>query len=303
MSQVLVAGATGALGRHIVAELRRRGHGVRVLSRSLERARGLGIRDEDIVVADALTEPEQLARAVQGTDRVVSTLGAPVSPGLSSRAGFTHVDVRANLALLAAARAARVPRFVYVSTHGGPDLDDVRYVTAHRRVEAALAAARGSLSSTSVRPTGYFSALAAFLDMAKKGPLPLLGGKDARSNPIHDEDLARVVVEQLDEGPLVVEAGGPDVLTRADMGALAFRALGKEPRFRVVPGGIVRFLARVIRPVHPRLGELLEFIERLHRVDAVAEVRGTRSLEAFFRERAAATETRDEVPTLSAAPR
>lgn len=298
MQRVLVAGATGALGKRIVDELKQRGHEVRALSRSRERALALGLRDEEIVVADACASADALAEAVKGTDRVVSALGAPVTPSLGARASFFDVDTRANLHLLEAARAASVPRFVYVSTAGRGAVEEARYVLAHRQVEEALERARADLSSTAVRPTGYFSALGSFVDMARKGTLPLLGGGDARSNPIHDEDLARVVVDHLDEGPPVVEAGGPEVLTRFEMGALAFEALDMEPRFRVVPAGAVRFIGGVMGLVHPRMGELLEFYERLHRVDVVAPTRGARTLGAYFRERARAA------PRLvSAAPR
>lgn len=76
---VLVTGATGFTGWHTAARLRSQGHRVRALVRSLEKARThlgpLGLGDDDFVVGD-MTDPEAVARALDGCDAVVHAAAA-----------------------------------------------------------------------------------------------------------------------------------------------------------------------------------------------------------------------------------
>jgi len=71
---VLVVGATGSIGRLVVAEALRQGHAVRALVRNAARASGLPPQAQ-LVVGD-LTRAETLATAVEGIDAVVFTHGS-----------------------------------------------------------------------------------------------------------------------------------------------------------------------------------------------------------------------------------
>jgi uncharacterized protein YbjT (DUF2867 family) len=75
---VLVVGATGSIGRHVVATSIRAGHHTRALVRSTSRARGLDPAAE-IVVGD-LTDAATLTAAVDGIDAVVFTHGDNSNP-------------------------------------------------------------------------------------------------------------------------------------------------------------------------------------------------------------------------------
>ena len=83
---VLVVGATGSIGRHVVAEAVAAGHRVRALVRDPLKAEQV-LAGAEIVVGD-VTRPETLATAVEGIDAVVQTLG---SDGLS-KVGARAVD-------------------------------------------------------------------------------------------------------------------------------------------------------------------------------------------------------------------
>ncbi len=71
---VLVVGATGSIGKLVVAEALRQGHTVRALVRDAARARGLP-QQAQLVVGD-LTRTETLSAAVDGVDAVVFTHGS-----------------------------------------------------------------------------------------------------------------------------------------------------------------------------------------------------------------------------------
>ncbi len=72
--KVLVTGATGFVGAHTVAELRRSGHAVRLLARVQQRVPAalepLGVEGTETVLGD-VTDPSSVERALNGCDSVV----------------------------------------------------------------------------------------------------------------------------------------------------------------------------------------------------------------------------------------
>ena len=99
---VLVIGATGSIGRLVVAEARKQGYATRALVRAPERGRRLG-PDVDLVVGD-VTRPETLVAAVEGVDAVIFTHG---SDG-GGKVGSETVDYGAVRNVLEALRGQRV---------------------------------------------------------------------------------------------------------------------------------------------------------------------------------------------------
>ncbi|QUP56041.1 NAD(P)H-binding protein (plasmid) [Ralstonia syzygii] len=72
--KILVVGATGSIGRLVVAQALRQGHAVRALVRDLARAGSLPEQVQRVV--GDLTRPETLAAAVDGIDAIVLTHGS-----------------------------------------------------------------------------------------------------------------------------------------------------------------------------------------------------------------------------------
>jgi uncharacterized protein YbjT (DUF2867 family) len=290
MQQVLVAGGAGALGAHVVRLLKARGYWVRVLTRRRERAGALGA--DEVVVADA-TRPETLAGVCRDVDVVVSSLGQSVSPRFDClRPGYHAVDYVGNHALLQQAREAKVGRFVYVSVFGAYESARGAYLKAHADIGREVR--QSGLGYAIVEPTGFFSAYRAFFNLARSGTAVLLGDGRARTNPIHDADLAEVCVEAVashEEGD--VPAGGPDTLTRREVFELAFAALDRKPRIFRAPAGMPGLLGTLMHPFAPRPAELMEFVGHINRSDAVAPVRGTRRLADHYRDLADAPLTPD----------
>jgi uncharacterized protein YbjT (DUF2867 family) len=279
--RVLVAGATGALGSKVADELVRRGFAVRGLTRDKSKAKGL----IEVYEGDAL-KPPSLTGAADGCSFVFSALGASVSPSFSAgREAFTSLDVRGNQALIDEAVRAKVKRFVYVSVHHDEKLGRTAYVRAHEEVVRRLKAS--GLDWVVVRPTGFFSALGALVDMARKGSVPSLGDGGAKSNPIDDRDLAALCADACEGTEKEIACGGPEVLSRNQMAEAAFAALGKPLKLQKAPVAVAKAAAVLMRPFHPRMAQLTEFIAALSEGDVVAPVRGTRRLSDYFKELAA----------------
>jgi len=110
-STVLVTGASGFLGQHVLAALRERGHHVRAMVRFPRLSEEW--QDVEEVVA-ALGDDASIAQALEGADAVVHCAARVARSG--NRADFFRDNVSGTSHLLAAAAAAGVKRFVHVSS-------------------------------------------------------------------------------------------------------------------------------------------------------------------------------------------
>lgn len=247
----IVIGARGALGKHVCAELAGRGHAVTAAKRG---------------------------ERIEAADVIVNCAGASMALGLGHGwRGYRAVDVPVGLAAIEAAKRCRA-RLVYVAVHHPPELRACTYVAAHERVAEAMAGMNGCV----VRATGFFSAFASFLPMARRGWLMDVGAGTPRTNPIDERDLSRVVVDAALGREREISAGGPDVMTRAEIMNIVAAAAGRRVRIVRTPIWAARVGSWALRAVHPRMGQLTEFATYLARYDVVAPQVGTRHLSEYF---------------------
>jgi uncharacterized protein YbjT (DUF2867 family) len=280
MSHVLVAGASGQLGRGIVRQLATRGHRVRALTRH-----GSSIDGAELAMADA-ARPETLPQALAGVEVVVSALGQLMAlKPLPEKRPFAAIDHLANRNLLEAAKTAGVRRFVYVSLFGAAELDSA-YTRAHEAFVAELQAS--GIEHTVMRPTGFFATFAAAIATQRSGWAVVFGNGQSRTNPIHEGDLAVLCADAISsETPREIPCGGPDVLSRNEIARLGFAALRRNGRILHAPPALGRVMAAAAHLVDARLAELLEFGIAAQTHDGVAPQRGTRRLIEYLREAAA----------------
>jgi nucleoside-diphosphate-sugar epimerase len=111
----LLTGATGFLGHHLAARLKRDGRTLRTIVRPGTDLHRIPPEIGEIVWGD-LSEPDTVRKALAGVDVVFHT-AARVSGG-GGRDAFARDNVAAVEALLRAAEAAGVRRFVHVSSAG-----------------------------------------------------------------------------------------------------------------------------------------------------------------------------------------
>jgi uncharacterized protein YbjT (DUF2867 family) len=112
MKPILVAGATGGVGSHIVRKLLDRGAAVRVLVRDAAKARKMFGDGAAIVVGDT-RNPETLGAALEGARAVICATGSGTPLGDNTPEKVDYEGVR-NLA--EAAKTAGVEQFVLVSS-------------------------------------------------------------------------------------------------------------------------------------------------------------------------------------------
>lgn len=246
MKTVLIAGATGYLGQHLVATYLNRGWKVLALVRNSQRAHELGLAADKLIVAQA-TDPETLRGTMAGVDLVISAVGITRQrDGLDYR----DVDYQANVNLLREAVAAGVSRFCYIHLLNAEAMLQVPLVAAKQAFVQTLRAA--PVKSTVICPSGYFSDMEDFLSMARSGRVWLFGDGGLKINPIHGADLADATAEVVDAGMETREVGGPDVLSQKDLARLAFLALGRPASITCLPDWTRRLALRLLPWVTPR---------------------------------------------------
>ncbi len=126
--KVLVAGASGFVGRRLVPALVEAGHEVRAMTRHPERYEGAG----EPVKGD-VQDPGSLAAAVEGCDAAYYLVHSLSSPN------FEEDDAAAARAFAAAAAGARLGRIVYLGGLGSDDDRLSAHLRSRRKVEKLLA--------------------------------------------------------------------------------------------------------------------------------------------------------------------
>ena len=105
--RILVTGGTGALGSQVVTRLLAKGHDVRVMSRYADATVPDGVE----VAQAELRTGDGLVAAVDGVDAIAHCATNPIQ-------NFRETDLEGTRRLLAAAKAARVGNFFYISIVG-----------------------------------------------------------------------------------------------------------------------------------------------------------------------------------------
>jgi uncharacterized protein YbjT (DUF2867 family) len=257
---VLVVGATGALGRPAVKLLRDRGVAVRALSRHPAQAVDLAALGAEMVAGD-LTDPTSLQRACRGATRVLACAHGMLGRG---RWRSQAVDDAGHRALLAAARAAGVERFVYTSGMGVHDGHPIDFFRTKAAIEGAVR--DSGMAFAILRPSAFmehhvheFNGKA----VLAKGKAQLIGPGTKPRNFVAGSDVAQFAVRALLDEPLPftsLDIGGHDHFSGLDIARLYAQAAGIEPRVSHLPAGVAAVLSALARPLHPGLARVMRLM-------------------------------------------
>jgi uncharacterized protein YbjT (DUF2867 family) len=276
MKRVLVAGATGYLGHFVVRELKSRGYFVRALARTPGKLDDINGQINEIRIGQ-VTMPETLTGVCDSIDCVFSSIGITKQ---RDKLTFKDVDYQGNKNLLDLAGKAGVRKFVYVSVLDGPNLCHLDIVKAHEDFVEELKSS--GLDYAVLRPTGYFSDMGQFYEMARKGRVYLFGSGNNRVNPIHGADLAASCVDAIEETRQEIDLGGPETLSWREIAELTFAAQNKPARITSVPVWIMSSVIFVTRLFSRHSAELLAFFTTMATRDVVGPPTGSHTLSAYY---------------------
>jgi len=280
MKRILVAGATGYLGRNVVKVLKDRGYWVRALGRSKARLDPIKEFADELCIGE-VTDPASLDGLCDGIDAVFSSVGIT-----RQKDGLTYedVDYRGNRNLLTVAEASDVSKFVYVHVLNAEKLEHVAMVQAKQAFVDKLK--QSSLDHTVICPTGFFSDMEEFLSMARSGRVYLFGDGSNQINPIHGADLAEVCADAFENASSQINVGGPEVLTYRQIAELALDVLGQREKITCIPKPLVSAIAGALRWLTPaKVYGPIQFMASVMTMDVIGELHGQRRLADHFRDR------------------
>ena len=247
INTVCIIGGAGFVGSSIADVACAAGYRVRVVTRSLGRARDLTVLPTlELMVADVASE-KGLDRAVDGMDAVVNLAGI-LNPRGRETFAAVHVDLPRRIGH--AARKAGVRRFLHMSALGASTTGPSEYLRSKGEGEEAVRTGPSEIAWTVFRPSLIFGKndklTNLFANLARISPAIPLARAQARFQPIWVEDVARCFVSALGDGRAFrhsYDLCGPRVYTLEEMVRFVVAALGLERKVIALPDALAQVQA------------------------------------------------------------
>lgn len=277
MKDVLLAGATGYLGKHILAELENHEFRIRAITRNESQIENYNPNFTERFEAE-LTKPQTLTNICDDIDIVISTVGiTKQKDGLT----YNEVDYQANKNLLNEGIKSGVKKFIYISVLNGEKLRHLKICEAKEKFVDELK--NSGLNYCIIRPNGFFSDMSEFYKMAKKGKVYLFGKGSKKANPIHGEDLAKVCVDAITKDKKQIEIGGPQTLSQTEIADIAFEVLNQKSKIVHIPDWVRHIILFLIKSFSSqKTYGPIEFFMTVMAIDMVAPEYGTHTLKEYY---------------------
>jgi uncharacterized protein YbjT (DUF2867 family) len=218
--QVLVTGASGAIGAELIPRLAADGHRVRAFGREPSRIVAGGV--SEVVRGDAVSGAG-LAEALDGVDLAYFLIHS-METAVNGTGTFAERDRRAAERFAAVAAEARVRRIVYLGGLVPADAAASPHLASRLEVERTLLAAapEGVALRASIVIGARSRSFRFLVRLVERVPvMPLPAWRTHRTAPIDARDvmtfLERAGTSEEVDGPLSLDIGGPDVVTYAQL--------------------------------------------------------------------------------------
>jgi uncharacterized protein YbjT (DUF2867 family) len=241
---LLIVGATGTLGRQIVRHAIDEGHTVRCLVRNARKAAFLKEWGAELVPGN-LCVPASLPAALAGMDAVIDAATTRATDSLSIR----QVDWEGKVALIQAAKAAGIQRFIFFSILNAEGfrhvpLMDVKYCTEQFLAESGL-------DYTILKCSGFLQGLIGqyAIPVLEKQAVWVMGDTEPIAY-MDTQDIAKFAIRALSV-PETIHQAFPIVGSRAwnpyEIIRLCERLSGQEAKVTQLPLNLLRTVRHVTR--------------------------------------------------------
>lgn len=241
---ILIVGATGTLGRQVVRRALDEGYRVRCLVRNPRKASFLREWGAELVPGN-LCQPQSLPAALEGVSAIIDAATARATDNLSVK----QVDWEGKVALIQAAKAAGVERYIFFSILDAEKYPNVPLMEIKRCTELFLSEA--GMNYTILRPCGFMQGLIGqYAIPILDGQAVWVTGESSAIAYMDTQDIAKFAVRALSV-PAVEKQTYPIVGPRAwsaeEIVSLCERLSGKQGKVSRLPLNLLRTMRHVSR--------------------------------------------------------
>ena len=241
MDVVTVFGASGFIGRYVVAEIAKSGARVRAAVRRPDRAvflKPMGDVGQVTPVAANIRNDASVAAAVDGADTVINLVGILFS---RNKQTFESLQADGALRVARAAKTAGAKRLVQVSAIGADARSESAYASTkgigEQNVQEAFPGA------TIVRPSIVFGPEDDFFNrfaaLARVSPaMPLIGGGRTKFQPVYVGDVAHAIAsicQAPESAGATYELGGPQVHSFRELIEIVLKKIDRKRLLVTMP--------------------------------------------------------------------
>jgi uncharacterized protein YbjT (DUF2867 family) len=241
---LLVIGGTGTLGRQIVKQAIDEGYQVKCFTRNLRRANFLKDWGAELIYGD-LSLPETIPPALKGVSFIIDA--ATVRPTDDYNA--ETVDWKGKIALIEAAKLAKIKKFIFLSVLGASANRAIPLVDLKLKITESL----GSMpfACTIFQCSGFFQGIINqyAIPILENKTIWLLGNSSSIAY-IDTQDAAVSIVKNLDDlepGAKTIALIGKKFWTSEEIVALCERLSGKTAKVLYIPAIALSILSRFLR--------------------------------------------------------
>jgi len=250
---ILVTGATGYVGRHLIPHLLAKGYRLRCLAHHPQRLKGLAwMPYVEIVTGDAV-QPETLDRALEGVSTAYYLIHS-----MASGQRYSERDLAAARNFAEAAARAGVEHIIYLG--GLADLEPNIGLHMLSRIQTGEVLRQGSTPVTEFRASVIIGPGSISFEMIRylTEQFPLLLGPRWLHNHVQPIAIRNVLdylltaLEHPAGQSMVYEIGGPDLMTYAETMLVYAKLRGLKRRLLVIPGiplALMAFFVDKLTPV------------------------------------------------------
>ena len=246
---ILVTGANGFVGRHVVQRLAQGGQQVKAMVRRPSEYRApAGV---EAVECD-ITRPGTLGPALQGVDRLVHAAAITANLKEPYKGAYREINETGTANLMAQAVEAGVGRVVLVSGLGTTPAPPSTYMSTRWGMEEAVR--NSGIPYVIIQPSVQFGDgaefIAALARIANVSPVvPAMTGAHTRFQPIWVEDVVTAVEKALVDDRLLghaVAIGGSEYATFRQVVQLILEVSGRKRLVAPLPVGLAKIQAALL---------------------------------------------------------
>jgi uncharacterized protein YbjT (DUF2867 family) len=239
---LLIVGGTGTLGRQIVLQALTKGYPVRCLVRNFRKANFLKEWGAELVYGD-LSQPETIPPCFKGISAVIdASTSRP-----NELNGLKSVDLNGKLALIEAAKAANIQRFIFCSTQNLEQFPNIPLMRLKQTIENSLK--ESGISYTIFRLTGFYQGLIEQYAIPILENLPIwVTNENTCVSYMDTQDIAKFCLRALqlpETSNQTFFLGGPKGWISSEIISLCEQLAGQSAKVQKVPIFLLKLVSEI----------------------------------------------------------